>query len=171
VSVAHFEEDFVSNLNKLMERGLRSSLETRDPFAAMDRLMANFFGNAPGREWSKDLEKAAADAYFPSLDMREGDGEVTVTAELPGVDEKDIFVTVNPDSITIKGEKKFEKKGGEKDRWYVERSYGSFQRTLPLPCEVDRERTEASFKKGVLEVHMPKSSVAKSQARHVPIKS
>jgi HSP20 family protein len=164
------KEEFMSNLPwRSLRPNHASDLTSRDPFASLDRMMSHFF-DGWDRPWPKNMDAATNTTFVPAIDLREGENEIAVTAELPGIDEKDIHVTVNTDSITIRGEKKFEKKSGDKDRYYVERSYGTFQRTLPLPCEVDRERTEATFRKGVLEVHMPKSSAARTQSRQVPIK-
>ena len=154
------------------KRPVHSDFFGRDPFSMFDRMMTNFFEGTPTAAWPKALAKdPAAAGFLPPIDMRETESDIAITAELPGLDEKDVQITLDQDSVTIRGEKRFEKTNNTKDRQYIERSYGSFQRTLPLPCEVDRERTAASFKKGVLEIHLPKSTTAKAQARQVPIKS
>jgi HSP20 family protein len=91
-----------------------------------------------------------------------------VTAELPGVDEKDVDVTLEQDVLTIRGEKKTARDEQNKDKnWHVvERSYGSFSRAIPLPFDPDPAKVEAKFDKGVLHIHLPKpAEVAKKQQK------
>ena len=152
-------------------RPARAQLAGRDPFTQFERLMGDFLGDFNTVPWAKPVVKDAIATFVPAIDVRETDQELTLAAELPGLDEKDVQVTVDRDTVTISGEKKFEKSTHEKDRHYVERTYGSFLRTMALPCEVDRERTAATFKKGVLEIHMPKTSTAKAQSRQIPVKT
>ncbi len=97
--------------------------------------------------------------------------EFTIRAELPGVEEKDIEVTVTNDTVTIKGEKKEEKEDKSKNYYYMERSYGSFNRVIPLSSETDANKSEASFKNGVLNITVPKNQTAKAKGTKVPIKA
>jgi HSP20 family protein len=112
----------------------------------------------------------------PRIDVSETDKELTFTAELPGVEEKDIDVSVVGDRLTIKGEKKsqFEDKSDEQGRVVhrLERSYGAFQRTLPLPYEVDPDSISAEFKNGILTVRLPKpaDAVSKATPRRIEVK-
>ena len=108
---------------------------------------------------------------MPSVDVKESEKEFTIRAELPGVDEKDIDVTVTADSVTIKGEKKEEKEDKGKNYYYMERSYGSFNRVIPLATETEAGKAEASFKNGVLNITIPKSASAKAKGTKVPIKA
>jgi len=104
----------------------------------------------------------------PRIDVSETDKEVTLTAELPGVDEKNIDVSLVGDQLTIKGEKKSEQedKKDEDGRIFhrVERSYGAFQRTMTLPYPVDPEHVAAEFKDGVLKITLPKPADAAKRA-------
>jgi HSP20 family protein len=95
------------------------------------------------------------------------DGEVRVSAELPGMDEKDVEVLVDNDVLTIRGEKKSEHE--DQGRRFSERYYGRFERAIALPFEVDEEKAEASFKNGVLTVTLPKSATAKDTAKRIAI--
>ena len=94
-----------------------------------------------------------------------------VTAELPGVDEKDVEVTLTDDLLTIKGEKKREQEKKEEAYHAVERSYGSFARSLRLPFAVDQSKVDAKFKKGVLTITMPKPPEAQKSAKKIEIKA
>lgn len=110
-------------------------------------------------------------AFSPSIDVKESDKEISVSAELPGMDEKDIDVSLTRDSLTIKGEKKEEKEEKGKDYYRMERSFGSFSRTIPLPAEVDLDKAKAEFKKGVLTVTLPKSEKALKETKKIPVKA
>lgn len=103
------------------------------------------------------LPSVFREADFPSLDISEGEKDLTVTAELPGMDPKDMDITIRDGVLTIKGEKKFEEEHKEEDFHRIERSYGSFQRSIRLPAAVDESGAKASFKKGVLKLVIPKS--------------
>jgi HSP20 family protein len=87
------------------------------------------------------------------------------------MDEKDIEVTLNNNSLTIKGEKKMEKEDKDRDYYRMERSYGSFTRTIPLPSEIETDKAEAYFKKGVLTVKIPKSAKAIEEKKKIKIKT
>ncbi len=110
-------------------------------------------------------------AFSPSIDIKESDKDFVIRAELPGVDEKDIEVTVANDAVTIKGEKKEEKEDKGKNYYYMERSYGSFNRVIPLAVETEAGKAEASFKNGVLNITVPKSASAKAGGTKIPIKA
>ncbi|HSN05483.1 MAG TPA: Hsp20/alpha crystallin family protein [Nitrospira sp.] len=105
----------------------------------------------------------------PSLDVFEEKDELVVRADLPGMNKEEIEVTVTDDVVTIKGEKKKEEEVKEKDYYRRERSYGSFVRSVQLPCEVKSDQIKANFKDGVLEVRMPKTEEAKKKAVSVKI--
>lgn len=106
----------------------------------------------------------------PSLDLHETDGQITVTAELPGMDEKDIDISVADQMLTISGEKKseFEEKKGEHYR--SERSYGKFSRSISLPFDIDAKRVDAKYDKGVLKLTIPKPAEAKAKTQKIAIK-
>ena len=103
----------------------------------------------------------------PSVDVFEQKGEVVVKAELPGLSKEDIDVKVTGDVITISGEKKKEEKIEKKDYYRMERSYGSFTRSLRLPAEVQTEKASAKFQEGVLEIRIPKTEEAKKKEKKV----
>jgi HSP20 family protein len=137
----------------------------------MNKLFEEFrhgFSFAP----SHLFEKFDAETSFHArVDVKDTEKEVVITAELPGVDLKDIEVTMQNDGIAISGEKNVEEE--EKDQGYykMERSYGSFYRLIPLPCAIDREAVNATFKDGVLKVTMPKTAEAIKSEKKISVQS
>jgi HSP20 family protein len=107
--------------------------------------------------------------WLPAVDEVETPEEVVIKAELPGIDEKDISVSLSGDTLTIHGEKRSEKEQKDKHFHRVERSYGKFERRLPIPASVDPEKITADYTKGVLEVHLPKT--ADGQPRKIDVKA
>jgi HSP20 family protein len=108
----------------------------------------------------------------PKIDVAETKDAIDVTAELPGVEEKDIELTLSDGLLTIRGEKKSERNEQDaKKNWYVvERSYGSFSRSIALPFEPASDKVEAKFDKGVLRVHLPKPPEVASKQQKIEIK-
>jgi HSP20 family protein len=107
-------------------------------------------------------------ALAPKIDVVEGKDAIEVTAELPGCSEKDIDITLSEGAVTIRGEKKTERDETDKEKnWHVvERAYGSFSRSIPLPFNPDPAKVEAKFDKGVLRVKLPKpAEVAKKEKK------
>lgn len=115
--------------------------------------------------WHRDL----AVPVTPAVDIVEKDNAFEITAELPGLDVKNIELSVNGDVLTIKGEKKEEKEEKTKDRYVSERRYGSFRRSVQLPASVDAGKIEANYKSGVLTVTLPKSAEAQKKQTVIPI--
>lgn len=105
------------------------------------------------------------------MDVGETDDAYEVTVELPGMDEKNVEVSVTSDSLTVRGEKKSEESGKRKDYHYRECSYGSIERVVPLPDGVDVDKVVAKMKKGVLNVTLPKTAGAKKSARKIAVQS
>jgi HSP20 family protein len=108
--------------------------------------------------------------WLPAVDLEEKDEEFLLTAEFPGMNEKDVTVDVEGNTLTLKGEKKTEReeKKEKNGRWHlVERAWGSFERSFTLPSSVDTQKIKAEFKNGLLTVHLPKRET--STARRVPI--
>ena len=103
---------------------------------------------------------------WPSVEVTETDGEVRISAEMPGMTEKDVELTMSDGVLSIKGEKKSENE--DKERGYSERWYGRFERRIALPSGIDEAKAEASFRDGLLTVTMPKSAEA-TNARRIPI--
>lgn len=112
---------------------------------------------------------ACADARLASTDVAETDTEIEITTELPGVDAKNVDVKVTADRVVIKGEKLGQREDKAKDRVVTERSYGSFERIVPLPEGVNLDAAKAEFKNGVLTVTLPKSPSATQKGRIVPV--
>lgn len=110
-------------------------------------------------------------SFMPKIDVKEGKDEVIATVELPGMKESDVEVIVADDIITLRGEKKSEIEEQQKQYYRIERSYGSFERHLSLPCDVESDRAEAVFKNGILTVTMPKSESSKKNEKKLTIKS
>lgn len=112
-----------------------------------------------------------ATAMAPRVDVTEDDNAYEITAEMPGVEEKDVEITVKEDRLTLRGEKKSEKEEKKKDYHMTERSYGSFERSFRLPADVAAEKIQANFAKGVLTLTLPKTPEAKSKERKIAIKA
>ncbi|GLS99350.1 heat-shock protein Hsp20 [Sphingobium jiangsuense] len=104
---------------------------------------------------------------WPRVEFGETDKEIRVTAELPGLDEKDVEITVEDDVLTLRGEKRSETE--DKDRGYSERSYGRFERRIALPRGVDRDGAKATFSNGVLTVTLPRTEGQDDRVRRIPI--
>ncbi len=104
---------------------------------------------------------------WPHVELSETDREIRVTAELPGLDEKDVEISVEEGVLTLRGEKRSEVE--DKDRGYSERSYGRFERRIGLPLGIDRERASATFRNGVLTVTLPRTEAAKENVRRIPV--
>jgi HSP20 family protein len=136
--------------------------EEQDPFLSLqqewDRMLDEFF---EGQEWA---------GFAPSVDVVETDQEVKVTAELPGMEAEDVDVTVSHGTLTLKGEKKQEHQEEGEGYYRSERSYGAFQRSIPLPSTVDTEQAEAAFEKGVLTVTFAKTVTEKTRQK-IAVKS
>ena len=129
----------------------------------MDRLFERFFEP----EWP-ELPAAPAD-WAPSLDVSETKESVVVKMEVPGIDAKDIHVSLQETILTVKGEKKQEKEDKDERYHRVERSYGAFTRTMRLPVAVDGSKVAAGFKNGLLTVTLPKAPGAKDTT--IPVKA
>jgi HSP20 family protein len=105
----------------------------------------------------------------PKVDVSEDDKEIVVLAELPGLDEKDVEVTMSDNALIIKGEKKAEREERERGYTYRERSYGAFQRAIPLDVDVLADQVAATFKNGVLTITLPKSPDAQRNFKRIAI--
>jgi HSP20 family protein len=140
--------------------GRADALALRDDF---DRWVQGLFENPlslalGGSRWS------------PSVDVAETADEVVITAELPGLDRKDIDVDIKGDVLVIRGEKREQREDARRDYRVLESRYGQFVRTVPLPAGVDRDRAEARVRDGVLTVRFPKVSGDRG-ARRIPIRT
>ncbi|MGD2063822.1 MAG: Hsp20/alpha crystallin family protein [Nitrospirota bacterium] len=146
-----------------------------DPFHSlhreMDRLFDDFLHGFELAPWMGDRWPTMSRGYAPQVDVAETDTEVIVTAELPGMEEKDIDVALAHGNLALKGEKREEKESKERGYYRSERSYGSFARTIPLPCEVEEDKVSATFKKGVLTISLPKTPEARREVKHIDVKT
>lgn len=141
-----------------------------DLFATLHRDLDRLFDTM----MTSSLTPAWSDRMVPRVDLRETDTGLDVTAELPGVDEKDVDITLGDGTLTIRGEKKMAEETGTAAKEALgvhisERSYGSFLRTIPLPFEVDEERVEANYDNGVLKITLPRSPTAQVKSRKIPV--
>jgi HSP20 family protein len=135
----------------------------------VDRIFDDFFNNFGGRSprgWGTDWS-----AVTPTVDVAESDKELVVTAELPGLNDKDFEVILAGDVLTIKGEKKAEQEEKTGNATYMERRYGSFSRSIRLPFEVRNEKVDACYDKGVLTIRMPKPAEAQRAMRRIEVKA
>ncbi len=150
---------------------LAARVDFEHPFDALHREMDSLFNSfAKGMDIVPFGPGAKAGGFMPKVNVVEDDKALTITAELPGMDEKDIEVTLTKDSVTLKGEKKAEKEEKEKGYYRMERSFGSFTRTIPLAAEIDEDKVEAKFSKGVLNVKLPKTIQAQAAYKKVEVK-
>lgn len=145
----------------LFRSGFPFATTSGDPFyslaRSMDRLLENDWRGAA----------AASAAFVPRLEVVEHDGEFVVTAELPGIEEKDLHLEVHGNVLTLRGEKRSEQAGEREGQHFTERVYGAFRRGIELPVEVQSDKASASFKNGVLAVTLPKAETAK--VRNIPV--
>lgn len=147
----------------------RQTEMNHDPFALLQHEMNRVFD-----VFHKDLvpwqNDAAGGNWMPQINVAESAKEFTVTAELPGVDEKDVDVSFSDNVLTIKGEKKAENEVKDRNFHRIERSYGSFMRSMTMPAAVDEDGIEAAFAKGVLTVTLPKTREAQREVKKIAVK-
>ena len=146
------------------------SLSTWDPFAEMadlrrmtDQVFGEFFGRTPSGMASTE------GLWSPLVDIHETKEGLQLKAELPGVKQEDIQVSIEGDTLTLKGERKRETEVKEDQYYRIERSYGKFQRTVLLPSVVDAGQVKASYRDGVLEIQLPKKEEAKPKEIKVEV--
>jgi HSP20 family protein len=105
--------------------------------------------------WERDRPLWRTEAWGPALESHIENGNLIVKADLPGIDPKDVSISVTGNQLTIEGERKHEKKEEEKDHYYRELAYGKFSRTMTLPEGVEADKVRATYKDGVLRMSMP----------------
>jgi len=130
----------------------------------MNRLFSDVRAQAPLQG-----EEISQGSWVPAVDIYETNEAIVIKAELPGITAQDISVEVKDNTLTLKGEKKFEKEVQEENYHRVERSYGSFQRAFTLPGTIQQEKVKAKFKDGILEINLPKVEEAKPKQVKVDI--
>jgi HSP20 family protein len=149
-----------------------SKTEEQNPIATLQRDMNHVFENFLSRlgqgfgslDWPWGSSEAKSDVVETS-------DAIEVSIELPGMEMKDIEVTVSDDMLTVKGEKKIERQEEKKGYYVSERSYGAIYRTIPLPTGVEGSKAEASFKNGVLTIKLPQTPEAQAKVKRIEIKS
>ncbi len=145
--------------------------DDRDPFLALHRDVNRLFDNV-FRGFDSHLPALRRMSSFgggswPNVEVSDGEKEIRVMADVPGLEEKDIEVLLEDGILTLKGEKRSETE--DKDRQFSERFYGRFERRIPLGYEVENDKVRADFKNGVLTVALPKSERAQAKARRIAI--
>lgn len=163
------------------KKGSDAAPQAWRPFEGLRREVERLFDDFDRGAWRFPLHRSLlpiesfrrglAAGSVPAVDITEGEKAYEVTAELPGMDEKNIEVKLANGTLTIKGEKQEEKEEKKKDYYLQERSFGSFERSFPLPEGVDRDKIEASFKKGVLTVTLPKTPEAQKAEKKITVKA
>jgi HSP20 family protein len=159
-----------------------SSAAAWRPFEALRREVDRLFEDFDGAAWSSPFRPSMFGAEpswrresswgaAPAVDIAESDKAFEITADLPGMDEKNIEVKLTNGDLRIKGEKQEEKEEQEKDYYLHERHFGSFERAFRIPEGVDTDKIQASFKKGVLTVTLPKTAQAQKAEKKIAIKS
>jgi HSP20 family protein len=153
-------------------RGLAMRRSATDPFNSLhreiDRVFDDFMADWPGR---MSLMSRPLEQFMPAVEIKEIDKEFRITAELPGMEEKDLEVMYADGGLTIKGEKQKEHTEEEGNYYHSECQYGTFERMIPLPAEVNPDKAKASFKNGVLKITLPKTEEARSHKKTISIGS
>ncbi len=158
------------NLKSLFPVGCqREVARTDNPFFSLQREIDRLFDDFARGFPAIGSGFGTMSKMMPTMDVAETDKEIEVTAELPGLEEKDVQINVADNILTIKGEKKAEKEEKEKDYRLIERSYGSFERSLELPAGVNADAIKAHIDKGVLKVVVPKPAPA--QVKKIEVKA
>ena len=132
----------------------------------MNRILDSF-----ASAWGPAPFPLAGASFSPRLDMAEDAKTFTVTAELPGMSDKDIDLSISGDALVIRGDKKEEKEEKGRNYYYSERSYGSFSRSIPLPPEVAADKVSATFRKGVLTITLPKTADVADGMKKIPVRT
>jgi HSP20 family protein len=152
------------------------------PFEALHREIDRLFNDFGGGLWRSPFRRSVFDLEpfwrrelswetAPAMDIAETEKAYEITAELPGMSESDVEVVASDGGLTIKGEKKEEKEEKKKDYYLSERRYGSFERRMQIPEGVDADKIEATFKKGVLTVTLPKTTQAQKPEKKISVKA
>jgi HSP20 family protein len=163
------------------EKSSTNALHAWRPFEGLRREFDSLFDDFDGGGWPRLARRSFFDKVpfssgsawvtAPAVDFAETEKGYEVTAELPGMDEKNIEVKYADGVLTIKGEKQEEKEEKKKDYYMHERTFGSFHRALQLPNGIDQDKIEASFTRGVLKVTLPKSTEAQEAEKKIAIKA
>jgi HSP20 family protein len=165
-----------------IEKMPSSTLQTWRPFESLRRDVDRLFDDFSGGMWRSPFGRSFFDlepfrrgeetfGAVPAVDVTQTDKGYEITAELPGMAEKDIDVKLANGVLTIRGEKRDEKEEKNKDYYVRERSFGSFERSFQLPEDVDADKINASFNKGVLTIMVPRSAQAQRAEKKIEVKA
>ena len=141
--------------------------EEGDPFMTLHREMNRLFDDVFRSFDMAPLSSMSRMASWPHVEVIENDKDVRISAELPGLEDKDVEILMGDGVLTIRGEKKSEVE--DKERAFSERYYGRFERRIPLAWEVEEDKIDASFKNGVLTVTLPKSAESRPEVKRIAI--
>jgi HSP20 family protein len=158
-------------LNDLVPWRNNRSLSNRmqDPFGSLQQEMNKLFESFWGGAEQRGSYPTAMNLHFPTLDVHETDKAFRVTAELPGLSEEEVEINLRDNTLVISGEKKVEREEKDESRHYSERSFGRFQRVIPFGAEIDADKVQANFHKGLLTIDLPKNAKAQEKTRKIPI--
>jgi HSP20 family protein len=154
-------------MNLVPRRTRREAGSLARPETGMTRFRSeidNLFNRFLGEPWG-----AMEEIAMPRTDVAETDKEVKISMELPGIDPREVEISVAGGMLTVRGEKKQERQKERRDYHYVERQFGSFQRSFQLPSSVDPDKVDAQYKNGVLHITLEKQPQA--QAKRIPVKT
>ena len=165
-------------ITDIIPRNRNRALATRpqdvvDPFNMLRRDVNRVFGNFLS-DWTRpdrmlNMLDRQMGSFMPEIDVTETDKEFQVTADLPGMDEKDLEVTFVEGALSIKGEKREEHEEEKGNMFHSERRYGAFERLIRISSDIDLNKAKASFKKGVLKITLPKTENARSNRKTIPV--
>jgi len=159
--IPSWAKDRTDNMRRDMEQYFNSMQRE------MDRWFSPFLGQM---QTGLGVAESFVRKFVPSVNVAEDEKQIRVTVELPGLEAKDVNVSVSDDRLTIEGEKNIEKKSDKEDVHLMESAYGAFKRVIALPDTVDFTKVEADFKNGVLNVKLPKKAEAAKPAKKIDVK-
>ncbi len=149
-----------------IEKRREEELDIYRPFEEMQKVIDKFFEEFP-RIWPVTL---SAETFVPAVDISETDKSYEFEIELPGMKKEDVDIEIDDGVLTIRGEKREERKEEKKGYKKIERNYGKFERSFSLPSDIDEKNISAKFENGVLNISIPKSPESKSAKRKIDIK-
>jgi HSP20 family protein len=159
------------NITPWRRRRQELARQSRDPFMALQSEMNRMFDEFMDRPFGMMPRMAGFDEEFwPTIDVYETDKEIKLTAELPGLDEKDIDISVNNNILTISGKKESDKVDEQSSYYRRERSYGEFHRSIQLPGEVEIDKIDATYDKGILTLSIPKPAESVTATKKIKVK-
>jgi HSP20 family protein len=154
------------DIKKMVPWKRDKAIAEQDPFKVLRRQMNSLFD-----DFFSNGSMTALEGFTPRVDIKDTGKEIRVTADLPGMEEKDLEISLGGDMLTIKGERKEEKEEKGEERYCLERSYGAFRRSFALPCDVDPNKAAAAYKKGVLTITLPKTAAAAAATKKIAVKA